>query len=111
MITLRQKVRFDAAVVFCQIVCPSADSQEKVRSFVAKRTFAFVHVADEKFITRELKVRAFPKNIFLNKNGHVYKVEDGIPCLVDGQRKPKMGDRKEFELILDHLLVANGPRR
>jgi hypothetical protein len=30
---------------------------------------------------------------------------------VDGQRKPKMGDRKEFELILDHLLVANGPRR
>ena len=84
----------------------AADSQEKVRNFLAKRTFNFVHVVNEKFITEELHVKAFPKNVFLDKNGHVYKVEDGVPYVVDGQHKPKMGDGKEFEFILDRLLAG-----
>jgi cytochrome c biogenesis protein CcmG/thiol:disulfide interchange protein DsbE len=87
-------------------VALAADSEEKVRNFLAKRTFNFVHVVNEKFITEELHVKAFPKNVFLDKNGNVYQVEDGIPYVVDGQHKPKMGDGKEFEFILDRLLAG-----
>lgn len=87
-------------------VALAADSEEKVRNFLVKRTFNFVHVVNEKFITEELHVKAFPKNVFLDKNGNVYQVEDGIPYVVDGQHKPKMGDGKEFEFILDRLLAG-----
>lgn len=87
-------------------VALAAGREEKVRNFLAKRTFNFVHVVNEKLITEELHVKAFPKNVFLDKNGNVYQVEDGIPYVVDGQHKPKMGDGKEFELILDRLLAG-----
>jgi hypothetical protein len=47
---------------------------------------------------------SFPANIFLDKNGIVRKIENGIPYIVDENGKMRMGDGNEFLETLRELL-------
>jgi cytochrome c biogenesis protein CcmG/thiol:disulfide interchange protein DsbE len=51
-----------------------------------------------------MNMHAFPVNIFLDKNGFVRKIENGIPYLLDNNEQMKMGDGNEFVAVLRELL-------
>lgn len=95
------KDKYGDAVNFISL---AADSNEKVETFLKKREFNFTHIVAEEFIRDELKILEFPKNIFLDRNGRVAGIEDGIPYIVDDKKEPTIGDGKDFELIIDALL-------
>jgi len=77
---------------------------EKVKTFYKKHKFSFKQIANAKKFTDSMNMTAFPVNIFLDKNGFVKKIENGIPYIIDDKKKMKMGDGKEFVTALRELL-------
>ena len=80
------------------------ESIEKTRTFLNRHKFSFTQIANAKNFTESMNMSAFPVNIFLDKNGIVRKIESGIPYIIDGEKKMKMGDGKEFIETLRLLL-------
>lgn len=80
------------------------DSKEKVKRFLEKHPFGFVHIVNAKEFIDELQMRAFPTNIFLDKNGIVTNVEIGSPAILAKKDKLKLRDGREFETVLRELL-------
>jgi cytochrome c biogenesis protein CcmG, thiol:disulfide interchange protein DsbE len=66
--------------------------------------FDFIQVPDAKIFTNSMNMSNFPVNIFLDKNGVVKKIENGIPFIMNENEKPEMGDGKDFEIFLRKLL-------
>ena len=62
------------------------------------RQFGIIFVFIDK-----LGIKNIPKNIFIDKNGIVKRIEDGI-SYKDKNRKLKMGKGKEFEEYIKSLL-------
>lgn len=79
---------------------------DKAAAFLQTHAFDFVQIADAKALTAALQMQSYPVNIFLDKYGVIQQVEGGIPYTVKGGRKakPKIGNAKEFEVILRSLL-------
>ena len=77
---------------------------EKTRAFLKKNKFNFTQIANAKKFTESLNMSAFPKNIFLDKNGIVKKIENGLPYIMQGKNKFKMSDGREFIETLRELL-------
>jgi thiol-disulfide isomerase/thioredoxin len=72
------------------------ESTEKVSAFFKKHKFNFIQIPSAKKFTDSMNMEAFPVNIFLDKNGIVRKIENGIPYVLDDKKQIKMGDGKEF---------------
>jgi cytochrome c biogenesis protein CcmG/thiol:disulfide interchange protein DsbE len=95
------KSKYGESVNFISLI---SDSKENVDKFLKKREFNFIHIVAEKYIADQLKITSFPTNIFLDRDGKVSEIKDGVPYVVDGNNEPKIGDGKEFEVIIDRLL-------
>jgi cytochrome c biogenesis protein CcmG/thiol:disulfide interchange protein DsbE len=95
------KLKYGESVNFISLI---SDSKENVDKFLKKRKFNFIHIVAEKYIADQLKINSFPTNIFLDRDGKVSEIKDGVPYVVDGNNEPKIGDGKEFEVIIDGLL-------
>jgi thiol-disulfide isomerase/thioredoxin len=80
------------------------ESAAQVKAFLLKHPFEFVHVADAQALTDSLYMRAFPINIFLDRDGIVRRVENGIPYERNRKGAFVMGDGKKFEAYLRELL-------
>ncbi len=82
------------------------ESEKKVQEFLKKHNFDFQHIPNAREFTTELGIMAYPLNVFLDKDGKVARMENGIPYKYDKEDKenPKMGDGAEFERILKKLL-------
>lgn len=80
------------------------ESKEKVKAFLRKQQFDFIQVAGARKFIDNLKMTAFPTNIFLDKNGNVVSVENGIPYNLGEDKVLRMGDSKDFEAKLRKLL-------
>lgn len=95
------KEKFQDSVNFIAI---TYEPNAKVRQFLTKHKFNFTQIASaEKFIA-SLNMTSFPVNIFLDKEGKVVRIENGIPYIFDKNKKMKMGDGKDFEETLRKLL-------
>ncbi len=80
------------------------ENTEKTKAFLKRYNFTFRQIANaEKFIN-SMNMTSYPVNIFLDKNGIVRKIENGIPYIIDEGNKMKMGDGKEFLTTLRELL-------
>lgn len=77
---------------------------EKTKAFFKKHKFNFKQIANAKKFTESMNMNSFPVNIFLDKNGVVRKIENGIPYILDDKKQLKMGDGKEFLSALRELL-------
>lgn len=80
------------------------EKKEVVAKFLKKHNYDFVQVVDAQSFMNELGVTGCPKNVFLNKNGKVVSVENGIPYEMKKDGNMKMGDSKKFAEILRKLL-------
>jgi len=79
------------------------EKKEDVELFLKNHQFDYLTVVGaDKFIDL-LGIQAFPKNIFIDKNGVVRKIEDGIPYIFENG-KMKMGNGEEFEKFIEKLL-------
>lgn len=80
------------------------EKTEKAKAFFKKHRFTFRQIANAEKFTNSLNMTSFPVNVFLDKNGIVRKIENGIPYIIDDSNKMKMGDGKEFLAVLRELL-------
>ncbi len=78
-------------------------SDRDVEKFLKKNSFNFQHLVNGQDLIDSLGITAFPKNIFLDKEGILKYVESGIPyeSLDDGEST--MGDEKKFIEIREKL--------
>ncbi|MCB0473176.1 MAG: TlpA family protein disulfide reductase [Flavobacteriaceae bacterium] len=79
------------------------EPKDKVEKFLKKHSYKFLHIVDAKKLTDELELKAYPVNLFLDKNGIVKFSENGIPYIKDETGKTEMGDGKEFVEKLENL--------
>lgn len=80
------------------------DPKEKVTPFLEKHTFEFTHITDAKAFTDKLEMKAYPVNMFLDKNGIVTQIEIGLPQVMDANNKPMLRGGRQFVDILEKLL-------
>jgi cytochrome c biogenesis protein CcmG, thiol:disulfide interchange protein DsbE len=79
------------------------EKKENVELFLKNHKFDYLTIVGaDKFIDL-LGIQAFPKNIFIDKNGIVKKIKDGIPYILENG-KMKMGNGEEFEKYIKKLL-------
>ena len=79
------------------------DPYEKVVPFLQKHAFAFDHAIEAGSFIDSLGLQGFPKNLFLDREGVVRHIADGIPYVIkDG--KLVMGEGEEFTGFLEALL-------
>ena len=95
------KKQFKDSVNFIAI---TFDSKAQVENFLKKHKFDFIQVVDAENITDFLKIKSFPLNIFLDKNGLIRRIENGIPYVLDENDKMKMGDGRQFIKYIQKIL-------
>lgn len=76
---------------------------EEVKEFLKKNHFSYLHIIEAQTYLDELGVNNYPKNIFVDRNGIVKKVENGIPYK-SKNGKLEMGDGEKMEDELKKLL-------
>jgi thiol-disulfide isomerase/thioredoxin len=80
----------------------SENSKSQVLELLKRKPFNYNHLVDGYSYKTTLKIGSIPKNIFLDKNGHVFEIKGGIPYELDRSGKPFIA-RYQFEKILDKL--------
>jgi thiol-disulfide isomerase/thioredoxin len=80
------------------------ETSEKVKAFSNIHQFNYIQISGAQKFIDSISMKAFPVNIFLDKNRIVRKIENGIPYILDENDKMKMGDGKEFIVALRELL-------
>lgn len=80
------------------------EKPEKVKAFLKKHEFTFRQIVNAEKFTKSMNMTAFPVNIFLDKNGVVRKIENGIPYIIGDSGEIEIGNGKEFLTALRELL-------
>ncbi|WP_047419097.1 TlpA disulfide reductase family protein [Cellulophaga sp. Hel_I_12] len=80
------------------------ESKETVSAFLKKYPFKFKHLVDAQSFTDSLELKAYPLNLFLDANGVLQYIENGIAYVMkEGEEGMKMGDGKDILAILEKL--------
>ena len=79
------------------------ENKKSVENFLKTHKFNFIQIAGANGFIKELGIEHYPKNIFIDKNGIVRKIDIGIPDSVSNG-KLKSGNGKEFEKYIKSLL-------
>ena len=79
------------------------EKKESVEKFLKNHQFEFEHLINGKNLIDKLGVNAFPMNLFLDKNGVLKVVEQGIPYDKLEIGTLKMGEGNDFIAILEKL--------
>jgi thiol-disulfide isomerase/thioredoxin len=95
------KNRFLDSVNFVAI---TFETKGRVTNFFEKHKFDFTQIINAKSFTDKLGIKAYPVNIFLDKNGFVTNIEIGMPYILDQNKNPTIRDGREFQGILTKLL-------
>ena len=78
------------------------ENKESVESFLKKHEFNFDHIISADKLIEDLDVKAYPLNLFIDKNGVIKYAKDGIPMIYkDG--KSEIGDGQKFLELLNSL--------
>jgi len=79
------------------------EKKEDVELFLKNHQFDFLTIVGaDKFID-QLGIQSFPKNIFIDKNGIVKNIENGIPYIFE-DGKMEIGNGEGFEKFIEKLL-------
>jgi thiol-disulfide isomerase/thioredoxin len=79
------------------------ENKESVKLFLNTHQFDYLIIVGAESFIDKLGIQAFPKNIFIDKNGIVRKIENGIPYIFEND-KMIMGNGAEFEKFIKELL-------
>lgn len=79
------------------------ENKENVKLFLNTHQFDYLTIVGAESFIEQLGIQAFPKNIFIDKNGIVRKIKDGIPY-TSKNGKMIMGNSAEFEKFIKELL-------
>jgi len=79
------------------------EKNEDVKEFLKKHPFKFKHLVNAEKLTDFLGMKAYPKNLFLDKNGVLKYVKGGIPYVSIEGEKLKMGKGNEIIEIIEKL--------
>lgn len=80
------------------------EKKDVVTMFLKKHDYNFIQVIDAQNFLNELNITNCPLNVFIDKEGKVVSVENGIPYEMGNDGKMKIGDGKEFIKTLRKLL-------
>ena len=80
------------------------EKKDVVIKFLKKHDYDFIQVIDAQNFINEINLTNCPLNVFLDKEGKVVSVENGIPYEMKKDGKMKIGDGKEFIKTLRKLL-------
>lgn len=98
----RIKEKYSDKVNFVSI---TFNTKKEVDEFFKTHRFDYLKIVEAKDFIDELGISAFPKNIFINKDGIVKRIEDGVPYIADeGKGKMKIGNGEDFEAYIQELL-------
>lgn len=96
------KAKFDETHMFIGI---APENPEKVKAFLAEHKFNFIIVADSEVLFKELGIDGYPKNMFINQQGIVVKVNEGTPMTRKTPSDPwKIGVVEIYSPILTAIL-------
>ena len=79
------------------------ENKENVKLFLNTHQFDYLTIVGARSFIDQLGIQAFPKNIFIDKNGIVRKIRDGIPYTSEND-KMVIGNGAEFEKLIKELL-------
>jgi len=79
------------------------EKEENVKNFLKKHPFNFKHLINAENFTDQLGIKAYPMNLFLDKNGVLKYVKGGIPYERKDGEKLKMGEGNEIIKIIEKL--------
>ena len=79
------------------------ETKDKTIPFFKKYKFEYEQIIGEKEFIEQLGIQAFPKNIFIDKNGIIKIIESGISYIIENG-KMKIGEGKEFEKNIQKIL-------
>lgn len=79
------------------------EKKEDVERFLKKHPFDFNHLIDAKDFTDQLGIKAYPMNLFLDKNGILKYVKGGIPYESKEGEELHMGEGNEIIEIIEKL--------
>jgi thiol-disulfide isomerase/thioredoxin len=74
--------------------------KDDVFDFLKRHEFNFEHIVEADDYIQELEIDAYPKNIFINKDGILMSIEGGVPFESDGS----ISSGQEFESIIKEIL-------
>lgn len=80
------------------------EKKDVVTKFLKKHDYDFIQVTDAQNFINEINQTNCPLNVFLDKEGKVVSVENGIPYEIKNGGKMEMGDGKKFIKTLRKLL-------
>ena len=79
------------------------ENEKDVKIFLKNHTFNFKHLVGAKKFTDFLGMKAYPMNLFLDKNGVLKYVKGGIPYEIKEGEELKMGEGNEIIEIIEKL--------
>jgi len=79
------------------------EKEEDVKNFLKKHPFNFEHLINAESFTDQLGIKAYPMNLFLDKNGVLKYVKGGIPYDSKEGEELKMGEGNEIIEIIEKL--------
>ncbi len=79
------------------------EKNEDVKEFLKKHSFNFKHLVNAEKFTDFLGIKAYPRNLFLDRNGVLKYVKGGIPYVSIEGGKLKMGEGNEIIEIIKKL--------
>ncbi|NRB65008.1 MAG: TlpA family protein disulfide reductase [Saprospiraceae bacterium] len=96
--TIKEKYKDDL-----NFISITYESEESVRKFLTVHTFDFTHLVNAQSFTDELRIQAYPMNLFLDENGVLKYVKGGIPYIFKEGEKLKMGEGNEIIEIIEKI--------
>lgn len=79
------------------------ENENDVKKFLKKHPFNYKHLVDAEKFTDYLGIKAYPMNLFLDKNGVLKYVKGGIPYESKEGGELKMGEGNEIIEIIEKL--------
>lgn len=79
------------------------ENEKDVKKFLKKHPFNFKHLIDAKEFTDFLGMKAYPMNLFLDKNGVLKYVKGGVPYESKEGEELKIGEGNEIIEIIEKL--------
>lgn len=79
------------------------DNKETILPFLKDHDFNYKHLVNAKNFMHEIGLNAYPKNVFIDKNGIVKRIKNGIPYIQINEKR-EIGSEAKFESYIKELL-------
>ena len=85
-------------------LAPLPEGRDKAERLLDTHPFSFSIVPDAQAVFNQLEIDGYPKNFFINKQGIIYRVEEGQPSRTDENGESYIAVYEVYSEILDEML-------